>query len=87
MLHVDDRPTLDEMMQAAAQDVDEHVAPIEDEEEYLLRLGRDSDYAPRLLFAPWPEVLERAEASPAAEWKVGNLKKRPAEPEGDYPEW
>ncbi|MDO9556137.1 MAG: nucleotidyl transferase AbiEii/AbiGii toxin family protein [Coriobacteriia bacterium] len=88
VLNVHDRPTLEAMMESAARYIDEHVAPREDEEqEYLRRLEESSEYVPRLLFAPWPAVLARAEVSPAAEWKVMNLRKRPAEPEGDYPEW
>lgn len=88
VLNVSDRPTLEAMMESAARYIDEHVAPREDEEqEYLRRLEESSEYAPRLLFDRWPVVLERAEVSPAAEWKVMNLRRRPAEPEGDYPEW
>jgi len=88
VLNMRDRPTLEAMMESAARYIDEHVAPKEDEEhEYLRRLEESSEYTPRLLFAPWPAVLERAQVSPAAEWKVMNLRKRPAEPEGDYPEW
>jgi hypothetical protein len=88
VLNVSDRPTLEAMMESAARYIDEHVAPKEDEEqEYLRRLGKSSEYVPGLLFDRWPAVLARAEVSPAAEWKVMNLRKRPAEPEGDYPEW
>jgi hypothetical protein len=88
VLNVRDRPTLEAMMESAARYISEHVAPTEDEEhEYLRRLEESSEYIPRLLFAPWPAVLERAQVSPAAEWKVMNLRKRPAEPDGDYPEW
>lgn len=88
VLHADDRPTLETMMAAASQYVDEHVAPRDQhEEEYVRRLGEESEYHPDLLFSRWPEVLARAEVSPAAEWKVINLRKRPAEPEDDYPEW
>ncbi|MDP2182104.1 MAG: hypothetical protein Q8K99_06010, partial [Actinomycetota bacterium] len=88
VLNVRDRPTLEAMMESTACYIDEHVAPREDEEhEYLRRLEESSEYVPRLLFDRWPVVLARAEESPAAEWKVMNLRKRPAEPEGDYPEW
>ena len=88
VLHVGDRPTLGAMMETAARYIDEHVAPkAEEEEEYLRLLDRESKYEPSLLFSEWPDVLKRAELSPAAEWKVMNLRKRPAEPEGDYPEW
>lgn len=88
VLHADDRPTLETMIAAASRYVDEHVAPKDQhEKEYVRRLGEESVYLPSLLFSQWPEVLARAEASPAAEWKVINLKRRPAEPEDDYPEW
>ena len=88
VLHVGDRPSLEAMMRAAVRYIDDHVAPKEDEEdEYLHRLGADSEYVPKLLFSPWPKVLERAVASPAASWKVVNLRKRPNEPVSDYPEW
>ena len=88
VLNVNDRPTLEEMIESAERYVDEHVAPQDDEErEYLRLLDQSSTYVPSLLFAPWPPVLARAEASPAAEWKVQNLRKRPAQDEGDYPEW
>ena len=76
------------MIESAGRYIDEHVAPRDDEEkEYLRLLDEASQYVPSLLFSSWPSVLKRAEASPAAEWKVQNLRKRPAEPEGDYPEW
>ncbi len=66
-------------MESAALYIDEHVAPREDEEqECLRRLEESSEYTPGLLFAPWPAVHERAQMSPAAEWKVMNLRKRPA---------
>ena len=39
------------------------------------------------VFSPWPEVLARAEASPATAWKVLNLEKRPDAVVDDYPEW
>lgn len=73
------------MMDAAAHYVDAHVAPRGEEElEYLKRLS-ENEYLPELLFSRWPEVLRRAAVSPAAEWKVRNLKSRPAP--SDYPEW
>ncbi|MDO8987109.1 MAG: hypothetical protein Q7V14_02680, partial [Coriobacteriia bacterium] len=81
-------PTLGDMMKAASLYVDDHVTPIEDEEvEYLRQLDKESQYTPQLLFSHWPEVLRRAEVSPAAEWKATNLQKRPSAAPGDYPEW
>ena len=88
VLNVHDRPTLDEMIGDAVRYLVDHVAPKEeDEAEYLRRLDEQSDYAPELLFSPWPDVLERARVSPAAMWKVQNLKNRPASAPSDYPEW
>lgn len=88
VLNVTDRPTLEQMIQDAGSFIRDHVAPVEpDEAEYLRRLDEDSDYSPQLLFADWPDVLARAQASPAAAWKVRNLQNRPAPPPSDYPEW
>ena len=88
VLHLDDRPTLVTMMASAACYLRDHVAPREEEErEYLRLLDEESRYVPDLLFAPWPEVLKRSEVSPAAAWKVTNLKRRPTAPPVDYPEW
>lgn len=88
VLNASDRPTLEQMIQNVASFICEHVAPVEpDEVEYLRRLDEESDYAPQLLFADWPDVLARAQASPAAAWKVTNLQNRLAPPASDYPEW
>lgn len=88
VLNVADRPTLDEMIENAGRFIVDHVAPKEDEEaEYLRLLDEESKYEPGLLFSPWPTVLAQAVASPAAAWKLKNLKKRPAPPPSDYPEW
>lgn len=88
VLNVADRPTLDEMIGSASRFIVDHVTPKEDdEEEYLRRLDQESEYSPDLLFSAWPDVLDRAVASPAAAWKVGNLKKRPEPAPSDYPEW
>lgn len=88
VLHVGDRPTLGVMMEAASAFVDEHVAVKEAEEhEYLRQMDVESRYEPSLLFSEWPDVLKRAEQSPAAAWKVTNLSRRPAEAPSGYPEW
>lgn len=88
VLQVHDRPSLGDMMNAASLHITDHVAPREDEEkEYLRQLDEESQYTPRLLFSHWPDVLRRAEESPAAAWKVVNLKKRPSAAPSDYPEW
>ena len=65
VLNVNDRPTLDEMIESAGRYIDEHVAPRDEEEiEYVRVLDESSEYVPSLLFAAWPAVLARAEASP-----------------------
>lgn len=88
VLNVEDRPSLGEMIENASRFIKEHVSPKEeDETEYLRRLDEESDYVPELLFSSWPEVLEHAQVSPAAAWKVQNLKRRPEPPPSDYPEW
>jgi len=88
VLNIQDRPGLGEMIENASRFIVAHVAPKEeDEEEYLRRLDLGSDYVPELLFSPWPRVLRQAQLSPAAAWKVQNLKKRPEPPQSDYPEW
>jgi len=46
------------------------------EAEYFGRLDEHAVYAPELLLASWPEVLERAEADPVMAWKVRNLRVR-----------
>lgn len=88
VLNVADRPTLDEMIENAGRFIVDHVAPKEDEEEeYLRLLDAESQYEPGLLFSRWPAVLEQAAVSPAAAWKVRNLRNRPAPAPSDYPEW
>jgi predicted nucleotidyltransferase component of viral defense system len=88
VLNMADRPALNEMIENASRFIVDHVAPTEDEEtEYLRLLDEESEYAPELLFSPWPDVLAQARMSPAALWKVQNLRNRPAPPPGDYPEW
>ena len=87
LLRADDRPTLEDMMQTAREYVDQHVAPRDAEEIEYLKLLDANEYVPQLMFSRWPDVVERAIVSPAAAWKVQNLKKRPAPPASDYPEW
>lgn len=88
VLNVADRPTLEEMIENAGHFVVDHVAPKEDEEEeYLRLLDQESEYQPELLFSPWPEVLRQAVISPAAAWKVKNLRSRHVPAPSDYPEW
>lgn len=88
VLNVADRPALEEMIENAGLFITSHVAPKEDEEkEYLRLLDEESYYEPGLLFSPWPTVLKQAVTSPAALWKVQNLRNRPASPPNKYPEW
>lgn len=87
VLRADDRPTLEQMMDAAAKYVDEHVAARDEEDLEYLRLLSENEYRPDLLFSQWPAVLRQAIVSPAAAWKLQNLKNRPAPAPSDYPEW
>jgi hypothetical protein len=47
------------------------------EVEFARSLAEDAKYRPELLFADWPEVLERARRDPVMAWKVQNLAERP----------
>jgi len=77
VLTATERPTLGEMQHTVAGFV-ESLLPLDDEhEEYLRRMGELGDFQPDLLFARWPDALERARNSPAAEWKTLNLRRRP----------
>ncbi len=77
VLAATDRPTLSEMQISVAGFI-ETLLPLGDgPEEYLRRMADSGDFLPELLFAGWPDVLERARNSPAAEWKVLNLGRRP----------
>ncbi|GAB4247457.1 MAG: nucleotidyl transferase AbiEii/AbiGii toxin family protein [Thermoleophilia bacterium] len=69
-----DRPSLATMQEAVATFVDE-VRPDAKGEEYL-RLMELGEYHPELLFGQQPDMLEPARQSPAARWKVQNLRKR-----------
>jgi hypothetical protein len=72
VLTAEDRPSLEEMIRNASDFIREHVRPRDEEEREYLRL-----------FGERPDILERARLSPAAEWKVRNLKKRPEPPDAD----
>lgn len=77
VLASNDRPSLSDMVRSVDQFLLQHVAPKDREEhEYLQLLDRECTCEPRLLFEPWPDVLDRAQRSPDAAWKVKNLKRR-----------
>jgi predicted nucleotidyltransferase component of viral defense system len=47
------------------------------EVEFAQSLAGNAEYRPELLFADWPEVLDRARRDPVMAWKVQNLAERP----------
>ncbi|MCL2826184.1 MAG: nucleotidyl transferase AbiEii/AbiGii toxin family protein [Eggerthellaceae bacterium] len=56
--------------------INEYTEPQTSEEEQYLKLMKNADFRPELLFSEYPEVLARAETSPAMLWKLKNLKLR-----------
>jgi hypothetical protein len=76
VLAADDEPDF----AAMCARVGEFLAPCSEltgaEREYFRLLDEESEYRPGLLLSAWPDVLERAEADPAMQWKVQNLRKR-----------
>ncbi len=71
-----ERPGLSTMIQAVASFIDRLAQVSPEQQEYMNLMAQTGTYRPELIFAPWPEVLERARVSPAAQWKVENLQKR-----------
>jgi predicted nucleotidyltransferase component of viral defense system len=71
----EERPSLASLVEQAEKFVHDYVLPVDDaDKEYLSRLAL-ADYQPQILFAGYPDVATAAEKSPAAQWKVQNLKK------------
>ena len=75
MLKSDERPTLIELIEAATSFVNDYVLPRDDSEQAYLSHFAKAEYLPELLFAKYPKVLESAQVSPEALWKLQNLKK------------
>lgn len=75
-------------MESAARYIDEHVAPKRGRGAGVrAAAGRVIGIHPEAAFRSAARGAGASGGGPAAEWKVMNLWKRPAEPEGDYPEW
>lgn len=82
VLVAEERPTLAEMQETVAAFVDSLAQLSDEQQAYLKLMGDAAEYRPELLFGDWPEVLERAQVSRAARWKVDNLAKRSEEARG-----
>jgi len=78
VLRADEAPEYETML----ENVSRWLAPLDDfsaaEIEFVRLLSEHAEYRPQLLFSEWPDVLDRARVDPVMEWKVVNLKKRPA---------
>jgi hypothetical protein len=77
VLAADDEPDFAAMRNRVAPLLAPLSRPTSNESEYLRLLGQEARDRPELLFAPWPDVLERARRDPVMQWKVVNLRKRP----------
>ena len=71
---VDERPTLQKLIASAEQFIERRVLPRTDSERKYLELFAAGDYRPALLF-PDTRMAATAEQSPAALWKLQNLKR------------
>ncbi|MDZ4169608.1 MAG: nucleotidyl transferase AbiEii/AbiGii toxin family protein [Coriobacteriia bacterium] len=80
VLPVDQVPDFETMLDAVAGWLEPLSRKTAAEQEFMMRLGNDAEYCPELLFAEWPEVLDRAEADPVMAWKRLNLERRLAGP-------
>jgi hypothetical protein len=76
VLAAGDEPDFARMRDVVAQLLAPLSRPTPGEAEYLRLLDQEADYRPELLFASWPDVLERARRDPVMQWKVLNLAKR-----------
>jgi len=64
------------MIEAVASFVERLAEFTPEQLEYMELMAASGAYRPELLFEQWPDVLKRAKVSPAAAWKVHNLRKR-----------
>lgn len=71
-----ERPNLSEMISVVSAFLQSLGGVTPPQREYLQLMAASGDYRPELLFGTWPEVLARAQSSPAAAWKVQNLQRR-----------
>jgi predicted nucleotidyltransferase component of viral defense system len=75
VLQANDRPRLKDMIEKAELFVAKYVIPRDEDEKQFLECFASAIYKPKLLFAQWPEILERAKNNPSAKWKLLNLQK------------
>jgi predicted nucleotidyltransferase component of viral defense system len=71
-----ERPELTQMIDAVSSFLNRLGDLTPSQQEYVDLMAGPGVFRPALIFAPWPEILQRAEVSPAAAWKVQNLLKR-----------
>lgn len=76
MLRPEDAVHFDDMLDSVGEWLSPLSTLMDAEAEYVRRLDEHAVYAPELLLAPWPEVLERAAGDPVMAWKVRNLRVR-----------
>lgn len=76
LLRSDDAPAYEEMLSRVAEWLRPLSKPREAEQEYMTLLDERAEHRPELLFADWPETLERARRDPVMAWKVRNLRQR-----------
>lgn len=70
-----DRPDYGELADKAREFIEWASLPqTPDEKSFSDSFARGS-FVPESLFAPWPDVLERAKCDPGAQWKLINLAK------------
>lgn len=72
-----ERPSLEEMQETVAAFVDDLAQFNQEQKAYADHMATAGEYRPELLFAAWPDVLQRAQRNPSAFWKAQNLSKRP----------
>ena len=76
MLPVGGRPDYGEMLGAVRGWLSALDVATPAEAEYVRLLDEEAEYRPELLFAAWPDVLERAAMDPVMAWKIRNLSRR-----------
>jgi hypothetical protein len=86
VLLADERPGLEEMIETVSAFLDRLADLSPAQREYADLMASSGTFRPELIFGRWPEVLERARVSPAAAWKVENLRKRPGQTEQVEPQ-
>jgi len=77
MLRPEDAVDLDQMLDSVGRWLSPLTLLTDIEIEYMRLLDEEAVYAPELILAQWPEVLQRAQFDPVMAWKVKNLAARP----------